>query len=110
MSFGGTGMRDWLIQRFSAVILSLYTVACLWFLLSHREITFASWYAFFMHPAMKIATLLALVSLSLHAWIGLWTVLTDYVHQISVRYFLQTIIIVALFAYFFWGFQILYYF
>ena len=110
MSFGGSGIRDWLIQRFTAVYLGVYTLVCLWFLIMQSEINFTHWHAFFMHPIMKIATLLALVSLNLHAWIGLWTVLTDYVHKISIRYFLQIIIIIVLSAYFIWGIQILYQF
>lgn len=108
MSFGGSGIRDWRIQRFTALYLGIYIIVCFSFAVTQSEINFSNWRAFFMHPLVKISTLIALLSLVSHAWIGLWIVLTDYVHTVSIRYFLQMMIFVSLLAYFIWGIQILY--
>lgn len=108
MSLGGNGIRDWLAQRLTAVFLILYLAILFWFCITHSEISYESWKVFMFLPAMKVMTMLALVSISIHAWIGIWTILTDYVHQVFLRQLLQAGVILALASYFFWGFQILY--
>lgn len=108
MSVGGSGLQDWLIQRTTAIILAVYTFILIGFWISHPDVDFSMWQNFFMHPWMKGVSILALISLSLHAWIGIWTVLTDYVHQTPIRYLCQFIVLTALFAYVVWGIQILY--
>ena len=48
------------------------------FFLFTQNIDFAALTAFFGSPAMKIAGTLAVLSTVAHAWIGLWTIGTDY--------------------------------
>ena len=108
MSLGGNGIKDWLAQRLTAVFLILYIAVLFWFCATNSEIGFDSWKAFMFLPAMKVMTLLALVSISIHAWIGIWTILTDYIHQVFLRQFLQAGVILALASCLFWGFEILY--
>jgi succinate dehydrogenase / fumarate reductase membrane anchor subunit len=62
---------------------------------------------YFLWPFVQLSTLFALFSLALHAWVGLWTVLTDYVKPLILRYLLQAIILLALFVYVVWGIFIL---
>jgi succinate dehydrogenase / fumarate reductase membrane anchor subunit len=38
---------------------------------------------FFSSAFTKVFTLLALVSILIHAWIGMWQVLTDYVKPLA---------------------------
>ncbi|GAL36190.1 succinate dehydrogenase hydrophobic membrane anchor protein [Vibrio maritimus] len=51
--------------------------------------------------------MLALASLLIHAWIGLWQVLTDYIKPTMLRGALQLTVIAVLLGYFFSGFFIL---
>jgi len=44
---------------------------------------------FFCFSNKKIFTILTLISILVHAWIGLWQVLTDYVKSIALRLSLQ---------------------
>jgi succinate dehydrogenase / fumarate reductase membrane anchor subunit len=76
--FARTGLSDWVIQRISAVILLLYVVLITGFIITTPDISYAVWSGFFAKLWVKIATLFALLSLCAHAWIGLWTVATDY--------------------------------
>lgn len=108
MNLGGSGIRDWLVQRLTAVFLILYITVLFWFCIMHSEIEYKSWKDFMFQPAVKVMTMLALLSMSIHAWVGTWTVLTDYVHQLLLQQLLRAIVILALVSYFFWGFQILY--
>jgi len=108
MSSGNNGIRYWLAQRLTAVFLILYIAVLFWFCVSHPQVSYENWKAFMFLPVMKVMTMLALLSTSIHAWIGVWTVLTDYVHQVFVRQLLQAGVILVLVSYFFWGLQILY--
>lgn len=86
------GYRDWLIQRFSAVWLVLGLAGFCVFLFLHPDLTYPDWRNFFDDLLVKVITLLFFASLMLHAWIGMWTVLTDYVKCGYLRMLLQGII------------------
>ena len=107
MSLGGTGLRDWVFQRYTAVYLGLYSLFLVGFIMFRQEMTHEVWQGLFSHRWMQIASLLALVSMALHAWIGIWVVLTDYVKPILIRYTLQGLVFILLFSYFVWGITIL---
>ncbi len=111
-SFSRSGLSDWLVQRVSAVILGIYTVLMVVVWSGHP--TYVSWHALMSSTGMRIATLLALLSLAGHAWVGIWTVLTDYVtvrhmgaKAVPVRIFLEVLTVLALFVYLVWGIQIM---
>ena len=42
----GSGSRDWIIQRISAVVLVVYSVVLLGFFLTHGDVTFVEWSSF----------------------------------------------------------------
>jgi succinate dehydrogenase / fumarate reductase, membrane anchor subunit len=106
-SFGRSGLSDWLIQRVSAVILALYTLFMVGYLLFNPGLDYATWSGLFAQTWMRIFSLLAFVSLAAHAWIGLWTVTTDYLKSTGVRVGAQIVIILAIFVFLVWGIQIL---
>ncbi len=105
-SLGRSGFQDWLIQRVSAVILALYTVFICSRILFNSTHNYAAWHDLFHSGWVKIATLLALLSLISHAWIGMWTITTDYLKPVWIRLVVQITIILALFIYFLWGIRI----
>lgn len=107
MSLGGTGLRDWLVQRYTAVYLAIYTLFLVSFIFMHQELTYESWIGLFASPWMQISTVFALLCVAFHAWVGLWTVLTDYVKPILLRYVLEGIILFTLFGYVVWGIFVL---
>jgi len=78
-SFGRSGLSDWLTQRFSALVLAAYTIFIVSFLVTHPQLTYAEWSGLFSNIYVRIFSLLTLVSIVAHGWIGLWGVLTDYV-------------------------------
>ena len=101
------GLRDWLAQRVTAIVMALYTLLFLVALLSERKIDYTSWRMLFTPQWMKLATLLFLVSLFFHAWIGVRNIFMDYVKSDSLRLALYVIVIAALIAYAGWSVQIL---
>lgn len=101
----GSGVRDWVLQRLSAVILAVYSVVIVGFFLCN-DVTYELWHGFMMSLPMKLFTLVAVLSLVAHAWVGMWTVLTDYVKSSGLRLVIQSLVIIAVLVYLFWGVMI----
>ncbi|MFE8069656.1 succinate dehydrogenase, hydrophobic membrane anchor protein [Marinobacteraceae bacterium S3BR75-40.1] len=106
-SLGRSGVYDWMIQRMSALVLAVYTVFLVGFFLANPNLDYATWNALFNATWMRIFSLLALVSIGAHAWIGLWTVVTDYIKPTAIRFTVQVLCGAVMFVYFVWGVQIL---
>lgn len=101
------GLRDWLIQRVSAVILALYVLCLLGYSLTHAPLTYADWQGLFSQKLMKVFSVLAALSLFYHSWVGVWTVLTDYIKCSCLRLTLTVLVITALLGYLVWGIAII---
>lgn len=101
------GVRDWLVQRVTSVILAAYLLFLLGYLVFHPQIQFFAWQNLFQNTAFRIFSVLFLLSLVWHAWIGMWTVVTDYIKPAGIRLTVILLIIIALFAYAIWGVDIL---
>ena len=113
-SFTRNGVSDWLVQRISAVILLVYFLFLAFYVGSHSELTYQQWRDLFAAPWMRAFTLLALFALCAHAWIGMWTIFTDYLTTTvlgraatMVRLGFQLASLLLLFVYFVWCVQIL---
>lgn len=105
-SLTGNGLKDWLIQRATAVFFAAYSLFVFGFLLAHPHLNFSQWHDLFANPVFRIATVLGLFSLTLHAWIGIWTVTTDYMKCTIVRLSVQLLVALWLFSQFIWGLMI----
>ncbi len=106
-SLGRSGLQDWIIQRISAVVLAVYSLYIFYFLLTIPSFSFQLWQALFQNEFFRVMSLLALVSLLLHAWIGLWTVSTDYIKPPAIRFLFQSLLILFCLSCLIWGVQIL---
>jgi succinate dehydrogenase / fumarate reductase membrane anchor subunit len=101
------GLRDWLVQRATAVVLAVYLVVLTVQVAASRPIGYDAWAGIFVPLAMKIATLIAFVALAYHAWIGMRDIWMDYVRPAAVRLLLQLGTILWLAACLVWAVQIL---
>ena len=101
----GSGSRDWIFQRISAVVLAVYSVVIVGFFL-FNDVNFEAWRGFMLSLPMKLFSLVAILSLVFHAWVGMWTVLTDYVKSSGLRLVIQSLVIIAVLVYLFWGMMI----
>ena len=79
-SFGRSGLADFVLQRASAVVLAAYGLCVIGFFVT-RPLTHEALVGFFRSLPMQAFTTLALLALAAHAWIGMWTVGTDYVRR-----------------------------
>jgi succinate dehydrogenase membrane anchor subunit len=101
------GLRDWLAQRITAVVMALYTVIVVAALASMAPVTYESWHALFAHGGMRFATFVFFVSLFYHVWIGVRDIFMDYIKPTGVRLVLHAIVILLMVGYTGWAAQIL---
>jgi succinate dehydrogenase / fumarate reductase membrane anchor subunit len=101
------GLRDWLIQHISAALIGSYTLFLFTFILLHPHMSFDVWQGLFCHTAMRIITVLVLIAVMMHVYIGMWTISTDYLNNTAVRLVFQVIVFLALIAFLVWGIVIL---
>lgn len=108
LSLTRSGLRDWLIQRITAVIIAAYAIFLLdYFIVNLPHLYYPQWHALFQNPMMQVFTALALLSVVFHAWVGMWTIFTDYIKPTWLRGLLEMLLIIALFAFLIWGFAII---
>lgn len=98
-TLGRNGIHDFILIRASALVLAAYSIFMLFFFIGTPTVTYEIWQGLFANLAMKIFTILAVFAVLVHAWIGIWQVLTDYVKNIKVRGLLQFIFTMTLFTY-----------
>ncbi len=113
-TFGRNGVSDWIIQRVSAVILAAYTLFLAGFIITTPDVDYATWQNLFSQLWMRIFSVLALLSIAAHGWIGLWGVVTDYLtprmvgsKALSLRLLVLLTYAIITIAYLVWGIDIL---
>lgn len=105
-TLGRSGVHDYILLRASAMVLFAYILYFIGFIAS-ADLSYQVWIGFFSLTATKIFTLLALLAMLVHAWIGIWQILTDYVKCTLLRGTLQFVLTTVAFIYVIFGFVIL---
>lgn len=106
-SLTGNGVRDWLIQRITAVLLAIYTLFLVSYLMLHTPLSYNDWHALFQNTCMRIATFLVLLSIVYHTWVGMWMIFTDYLKCAYLRLTSQVLTVLGLLSCLAWGVLIL---
>jgi succinate dehydrogenase / fumarate reductase membrane anchor subunit len=101
------GLKDWLVQRLSAVAMAIYTLLWLAIVGYHGGIDYDLWQALFANGAFRVATLLFGLALFWHAWIGMRDIWMDYIKPTGLRLTLELLTGVALLGYAGWLIDIL---
>ena len=101
------GMRDWLSQRITAVLMALFTIILLAQVLFGGPLDYYRWSAIFASQWMKVLTFVVIVSLAWHAWVGIRDIWMDYIKPVGLRLTLQVFSIVWLAGCAGWAVQVL---
>lgn len=101
------GLRDWLVQRVTAVVMVLFVLFVVGDLLLQPKVDYDVWTSLFSNNVTRSFALLFLLSLFYHAWIGARDIVMDYVNPASVRLLIHVLVILALLMYAIWSVQIL---
>lgn len=100
-------LREWLAQRITGAVMAMYTLLLAVVLLAQRPAAYAAWKSVFAAGWMRAATLVCLLSLFWHAWLGMRDILIDYVKPAALHRFLTTLVVLALAVYAVWSVRIL---
>jgi len=101
------GLRDWLMQRITAVIIALYALFMAGWLMLHPHPDYNNWTMLFSSNLLRSFTLLALLAVFTHAWVGIRNIVMDYIKLAALRLFIHVLVILTLIMYTIWSVQIL---
>ena len=101
------GLRDWLAQRVTALLMALFTVVLLAQVIFGEPLSYYKWAGIFSSQWMKTLTFVVIVSLMYHAWVGVRDIWMDYIKPVGVRLALQIATIVWLVGCAGWAIQVL---
>ena len=116
LSLTRSGLADFVMQRVTAVVLAAYTLCILGFFLSSAPLSYDALTGYFWSTPMQIFSTLAAVSIAAHAWVGMWTIGTDYLRPAHVpaatiiRFVYQIVCLLVLFIYLIWSFRLIWQF
>ena len=72
------GSFIWYSQRYTSIVILSYLIYILNFIFTNQDINFFSWSDFFLSFQVRFLSSIVFLVIVLHAFIGLWTVGTDY--------------------------------
>jgi succinate dehydrogenase / fumarate reductase, membrane anchor subunit len=101
------GMRDWLVQRVTAVLMVIYVLSMAGYVLLHPDMGYDQWTGLFSNQVIRSFSLLFLFAIFYHAWIGVRDIVMDYVGSPFIRLGIYVVVILALLLYAIWSVQIL---
>ena len=102
------GLRDWLAQRVTAVLMALFTVIVLaQVIFSKGPIGYDKWAGIFSAQWMKALTFTIILALLYHVWVGMRDIWMDYIKPTWLRLSLQVFTIVWLVSCAGWAIQVL---
>ncbi len=101
------GLKDWLAQRVTALIMAVYIIVFVGILLTCSPQRHEEWRSLFGNQIMRIATLVFFLSLFWHAWLGMRDILMDYIKPTGVRLALEIAVVLILVGYAVWAVEIL---
>ena len=103
------GLRDWLAQRVTGVLMALFTIIVLGqVMLTSGPIGYDKWAGIFSSQWMKILTFSVIIALLYHVWIGMRDIWMDYVTSaVWLRLVLQVATIIWLVGCAGWAIQVL---
>ena len=101
------GLKDWLAQRITAIVMAVYTFVLLFSFLTGSNFTYEGWAALFSKQWFKLFSLVTFLALYYHAWVGMRDIWMDYIKPAGIRLTLQMLTIFWLVACAFYTVQFL---
>ena len=101
------GLKDWLAQRVTAIVMAIYTLILLFMFLTANEFSYEAWAGIFAMHWFKMATFVAFAALFYHVWVGMRDIWMDYIKPVPLRLALQVATILWLVGCAGWVVQIL---
>lgn len=101
------GLKDWLAQRVTAIVMAVFTVVTLLLFLGASDFSYEGWAGLFAQQWFKILAFVTFLSLYYHAWVGMRDIWMDYVKPVWLRLSLQVLTVLALIWWAVWSIELL---
>ena len=101
------GLRDWMAQRVTAVLMALFTIVLLVQVIFGGPLGYDSWAGIFSSQWMKTLTFVVILAMLYHVWVGVREIFMDYIKPVSIRLSLYVFAIVWLVGCAGWAIQVL---
>ena len=101
------GLRDWMAQRITALLMALFTIVLLVQVIFGEPIGYYRWAEIFSSQWMKTLTFVVILSLFYHVWVGMRDIWMDYIKPVGIRLALHLFTIVWLVGCAGWAIQVL---
>jgi succinate dehydrogenase / fumarate reductase membrane anchor subunit len=101
------GLRDWLLQRFTAVYLGCFLVYLMVHFYNQPQHDYRQWHDWITHPAMTVASAAFILALLVHGWVGMRDIVLDYARTLRLRLLVLALIALVLVGCGLWALQIL---
>jgi succinate dehydrogenase / fumarate reductase, membrane anchor subunit len=101
------GLKDWLAQRVTGVMMAAYTLFMAIALLQGVAADHESWSSFMACGVVRFLTFLFIISLCWHAWVGVRDIWMDYVQPAGIKLVLHVLTLSALVGYAGWATQVI---
>jgi succinate dehydrogenase / fumarate reductase, membrane anchor subunit len=101
-------LHDWLAQRITAGVMAAFTLIVLAQVIFNKgTMGYEKWAGIFAPHWMKLLSLVVILALAYHVWLGMREIYMDYVKPVSLRLSLQVFTIVWLVGCVGWAIQVL---
>lgn len=114
ISLTSSGIKDFFVQRVTAVIIAVYFAYLLIeaLCLSHSgSLNYDSWRGLFMDGMFfRVATLIAYLAMFFHAWVGIWIICGDYIKCAWASALVMLSFVLVYIFCFFWLFAVLFFY
>lgn len=90
------GLRDWLLQRITALVMLAYTIAILIALFMSSGASYVGWKELMGCTWIQVLTTVTILALLLHAWVGVRDIWMDYFQCLGLRLTLHVLTILWL--------------
>jgi succinate dehydrogenase / fumarate reductase membrane anchor subunit len=101
------GVRDWMVQRFTAIVMAVFTLAVVVQVLLPGAVDYYKWSGIFSRQWMKVLTFVTILSMLWHVWVGMRDIWMDYIKPVGVRLGLDVLTIAWLVGCAGWAIQVL---
>ncbi len=107
MSCQAHGLRDWLLQRITAVYIACYAAYVIGHFILQPSPGYEQWHAWISQPLMAIVSSGVVLAILFHAWVGMRDIVLDYIHHLGLRLLVLSLIGLLLAGCGFWALRIL---
>lgn len=108
MSRQAHGLRAWLLQRFTALYIVLFLAYLLQRFYTYPVQDFGAWQTWITDPLVNLTTGLFILSILMHAWVGIRDVIMDYVQHTGLRVAMFAAVALTLIGCGLWSLRVLF--